>query len=155
TGSRSTRPRSSSGGCAPSAASGRPTRTDKNHRRARRPCSPESVKNKEADMTVEHDANADGDPRTPHTTTDAGIPVASDSHSLQAGQQGPVLLHDHYLIEKMAHFNRERVPERVVHAKGSGAFGELVITGDVSEYTKADFLQPGRRTEVLFRFSTV
>src|SRR5699024_10090458 len=106
-------------------------------------------------MTAQPDATAADDPRTPHTTTDAGIPVASDTHSLQAGQQGPVLLHDHYLIEKMAHFNRERVPERVVHAKGSGAFGELVITGDVSEYTKADFLQPGKRTEVLFRFSTV
>ncbi len=89
------------------------------------------------------------------TTNDAGIPVASDSHSLQAGPQGPLLLHDHYLVEKLAHFNRERVPERVVHAKGAGAFGELVITGDVGEYTKADFLQPGRRTDVLFRFSTV
>ena len=65
--------------------------------------------------------------------------------SLTAGIQGPVLLHDHYLIEKLAQFNRERVPERIVHAKGGGAFGELVITHDVSKYTKAAFLQPGRR----------
>ena len=89
------------------------------------------------------------------TTTNAGIPVASDEHSLTAGTQGPILLQDHYLIEKMAQFNRERVPERVVHAKGSGAFGELHITQDISRFTKADFLQPGRRTPMLARFSTV
>ena len=92
---------------------------------------------------------------TDHTTTNAGIPVASDEHSLTQGTGGGILLHDHYLIEKMAQFNRERVPERVVHAKGAGAFGELEITGDVSAYTKADLLQPGRRTEMLARFSTV
>ncbi len=90
-----------------------------------------------------------------YTTTNAGIPVASDEHSLTAGTEGPILLQDHYLIEKMAQFNRERVPERVVHAKGSGAFGELVITEDISRFTKADFLQPGRRTPMLARFSTV
>ena len=89
------------------------------------------------------------------TTTNAGIPVASDEHSLTAGTQGPILLQDHYLIEKMAQFNRERVPERVVHAKGSGAFGELYINEDISRFTKADFLQPGRRTPMLARFSTV
>ncbi|WP_278314381.1 catalase [Lolliginicoccus levis] len=91
----------------------------------------------------------------PATTTNTGIPVASDEHSLTVGSQGPIALHDHYLIEKMAQFNRERVPERVVHAKGSGAFGELEITDDVSAYTCADFLQPGRKTEMLARFSTV
>ncbi|MCW4352690.1 catalase [Hoyosella sp. YIM 151337] len=91
----------------------------------------------------------------PPTTTNSGIPVASDDTSLTLGQQGPIVLHDHYLIEKMAHFNRERVPERVVHAKGSGAFGELEITEDVSAYTCADFLQPGKKTEMLIRFSTV
>ncbi|SIR95633.1 catalase [Williamsia sterculiae] len=92
---------------------------------------------------------------TPYTTTNTGIPVASDNESLTAGAQGPILLHDHYLIEKLAQFNRERVPERVVHAKGGGAFGELVVTGDISRYTKAKFLQPGARTETLARFSTV
>jgi catalase len=57
------------------------------------------------------------------TTTDAGIPVSSDEHSLTIGPDGPILLHDHYLIEQMAQFNRERIPERQPHAKGSGAFG--------------------------------
>ena len=92
---------------------------------------------------------------TPATTNTAGIPVGSDNESLTAGTQGPILLHDHYLIEKLAQFNRERVPERVVHAKGGGAFGELVVTGDVSAYTKAALFQPGVRTESLVRFSTV
>jgi len=89
------------------------------------------------------------------TTTNSGAPAGSDDHSLTQGTQGPILLHDHYLIEKLAQFNRERVPERIVHAKGAGAFGELVITGDVSAYTKADLLQPGKKTEMLARFSTV
>ena len=95
-----------------------------------------------------------GREKTP-TTTNAGVPVASDEHSLTQGPGGGILLHDHYLIEKMAQFNRERVPERVVHAKGAGAFGELDVTDDVSAYTKADFLQPGKKTEMLARFSTV
>ncbi|MGH3493018.1 MAG: catalase, partial [Sciscionella sp.] len=89
------------------------------------------------------------------TTTNAGIPVASDAHSLTAGTNGPILLQDHYVIEKMAQFNRERVPERVVHAKGSGAFGFLEITEDVSQFTKAAVMQKGTRTEALARFSTV
>ncbi len=84
-------------------------------------------------------------PSNGHTTTNAGIPVASDEHSLTQGAGSGILMQDHYLIEKMAQFNRERVPERIVHAKGSGAFGEFVVTEDVSAYTKADFLQPERR----------
>ncbi|MFF8894360.1 catalase [Brevibacterium casei] len=91
----------------------------------------------------------------PRTTTNAGIPVESDEHSLSVGPDGPLLLQDHYLIEKMAQFNRERVPERVVHAKGSGAYGFFEVTNDVSQFTKADLFQPGRRTEMLARFSTV
>src|SRR6266481_4391358 len=91
----------------------------------------------------------------PVTTTDAGIPAASDEHSLTAGPDGPILLQDHYLIQKMAQFNRERVPERVVHAKGGGAHGFFEVTEDISEFCKADFLQPGKRTDVLLRFSTV
>ncbi|GAA2242867.1 catalase [Streptomyces ruber] len=91
----------------------------------------------------------------PYSTTNAGIPVESDEHSLTVGSNGPILLQDHYLIEKMAQFNRERVPERVVHAKGSGAYGFLEITNDVSQFTKADLFQPGKRTEMLARFSTV
>ncbi|QNG35253.1 catalase [Geodermatophilaceae bacterium NBWT11] len=94
-------------------------------------------------------------PQTRVTTDDAGIPAASDEHSLTAGADGPILLSDHYLIQKMAQFNRERVPERVVHAKGAGAFGTFRVTGDVSHLTKAHFLQPGRETPMLARFSTV
>src|SRR5207244_12973306 len=92
----------------------------------------------------------------PITTTDAGIPAPSDHDSLSVGPQGPLLLQDHYLIQKMAQFNRERVPERVVHAKGSGAFGYFEVTEDVTQLTKAAFLNKvGKRTPVLARFSTV
>ena len=89
------------------------------------------------------------------TTTDAGIPVASQEHSLTVGPDGPILLHDFYLIEQMANFNRERIPERQPHAKGFGAFGELEVTHDVGAYTKAAVFQPGTKTEMLARFSTV
>ncbi len=89
------------------------------------------------------------------TTTDAGIPVSSDEHSLTVGPDGPILLHDHYLIEQMANFNRERIPERQPHAKGSGAFGHFEVTHDVSAYTKAAVFQPGTKTDTLIRFSTV
>lgn len=92
---------------------------------------------------------------TPHTTTNSGAPVASDAHSLTVGPNGPIVLHDHYLVEKLAQFNRERVPERVVHAKGGGAFGVLEVTEDVSQFTKAALFQPGTRTEALARFSSV
>jgi catalase len=92
----------------------------------------------------------------PVTTTDAGIPAASDEHSLTAGPSGPILLQDHYVVQKMQAFNRERVPERVVHAKGSGAFGYFEVTADVTPWTNAAFLgKVGKRTPVLARFSTV
>ncbi|MFE3883681.1 catalase [Streptomyces lydicus] len=91
----------------------------------------------------------------PRTTNNAGIPVESDEHSLTVSPDGPILLQDHYLIEKMAQFNRERVPERVVHAKGAGAYGFFQVTNDVSQFTKADLFQPGKTTEMLARFSTV
>ncbi|GLV55586.1 catalase [Dictyobacter sp. S3.2.2.5] len=94
--------------------------------------------------------------KPPVTTTDAGIPATSDAHSLTVGPNGPIVLQDHYLIQKMAQFNRERVPERVVHAKGSGAFGYFEVTKDVTQWTSAAFLnQVGKRTPVLARFSTV
>ncbi|HET6609475.1 MAG TPA: catalase [Rhodopila sp.] len=89
------------------------------------------------------------------TTTTAGVPVASDEHSRTIGPDGPVVLHDVYLVEKLAQFNRERVPERVVHAKGGGAFGTLTVTEDVSRYTRAALFQPGAKTEMLARFSSV
>jgi catalase len=93
--------------------------------------------------------------RVPPTTTDGGAPVASDEHSLTVGPDGPIVLHDHYLIEQMATFNRERIPERQPHAKGGGAFGSFRVTGDVSDHTRAAVFQPGTRTDVLVRFSTV
>src|SRR5271154_6656917 len=89
------------------------------------------------------------------TTTDAGIPVTSDEYSLTIGPNGPILLHDHYLIEQMANFNRERIPERQPPAKGGGAFGQFVVTRDVSGYTKAAVPQSGVKTDMLARFSTV
>ncbi|MEV8636089.1 catalase [Streptosporangium sp. NPDC051023] len=91
----------------------------------------------------------------PTTTTDAGIPAPSDEHSQSIGANGPLLLQDHYLIQKMAHFNRERVPERVVHAKGGGAHGILQITEDVSQFTKAGLFQKGKETPLFLRFSSV
>jgi catalase len=92
---------------------------------------------------------------TPYSTSDAGIPATSDEHSLTVGPDGPILLQDTYLVQKMQQFNRERVPERVVHAKGGGAHGLFETTADVSEFTKASLFQPGTRTDLLVRFSTV
>jgi len=80
------------------------------------------------------------DAKPPATTTDSGIPAPSDEYSLTVGPGGPTVLHDHYVVQKMQHFNRERVPERVVHAKGSGAHGFFEVTEDVSWFTKASFL---------------
>lgn len=91
----------------------------------------------------------------PFTTTNSGAPVAADSHSQTVGNDGTISLTDHYLVEKLAQFNRERVPERVVHAKGGGAFGTFTVTEDVSQYTRAAVFQPGATTETLLRFSTV
>ena len=88
-------------------------------------------------------------------TTSAGAPIADNQNSLTAGPRGPVLMQDWQLLEKLAHQNRERIPERVVHAKGWGAFGDLVITGDLSKYTRAKVLQMGTKTPMLARFSTV
>ena len=89
-------------------------------------------------------------------TTAAGIPVGDNQNSLTAGPRGPLLVQDWQLFEKHAHFNRERIPERVVHAKGSGAYGTLTVTGDITQYTKADlFSEVGKQTSCFFRFSTV
>src|SRR5450631_4651508 len=88
-------------------------------------------------------------------TTSAGNPIADNQNALSAGPRGPLLLQDYQLIEKLAHQNRERIPERPVHAKGWGAHGTLTITGDISKYTKAKVLQPGAKTDLLLRFSTV
>ena len=88
-------------------------------------------------------------------TTTAGAPIATNQNSLSAGPRGPLLLEDYKLLEKLAAQNRERIPERVVHAKGWGAFGTLKIEHDISKYTIAKVLQPGTETRTLLRFSTV
>lgn len=89
-------------------------------------------------------------------TQSNGSPVVDNDNSLTAGPRGPILLQDTWLTEKLAHFDRERIPERVVHAKGSAAFGHFKVTHDITQYTKADlFSEIGRQTEVLLRFSTV
>ncbi|EAJ6190971.1 catalase, partial [Campylobacter lari] len=81
--------------------------------------------------------------------------IADNQNSLSAGAKGPLLMQDYILLEKLAHQNRERIPERTVHAKGSGAYGELKITKDISQYTKAKVLQLGENTPLFIRFSTV
>lgn len=92
----------------------------------------------------------------PVLTTSAGAPVADNQNSLSAGPRGPLLLQDVHLLEKLAHQNRERIPERVVHAKGWGAFGTLTITNDITQYSCAKiFEKVGKKTDMLARFSTV
>lgn len=94
--------------------------------------------------------------KCPVMTTAAGNPVGDNQNSLTAGPRGPVLMADYQLMEKMAHFNRERVPERVVHAKGTGAYGKFTVTGDISKYTCAKiFAKVGNSCETFARFSTV
>ncbi|MCA7970198.1 catalase [Burkholderia sp. AU39826] len=89
-------------------------------------------------------------------TTAAGAPVSDNQNSMTAGARGPVVLQDMWLVEKLAHFDREVIPERRVHAKGSGAFGTLKVTHDISRYTKAKvFDQVGKETPIFMRFSTV
>lgn len=89
-------------------------------------------------------------------TSESGAPIVDNQNSQTAGANGPILMQDVQLIEKLARFDRERIPERVVHARGSGAFGFFEVTKDVSKWTKAKFLnQIGKKTEVFARFSTV
>jgi catalase len=89
-------------------------------------------------------------------TTDVGRPVGDNQNSLTVGPRGPIVFDDFLLFEKMAHFNRERIPERVVHAKGSGAYGTFTCTkSDMKKYTTAKVFEPGKRTPMLLRFSTV
>src|SRR6266403_4844475 len=89
-------------------------------------------------------------------TTSAGNPIADNQNALSAGPRGPILLQDYQLIEKLAHQNRERIPERTVHAKGWGAHGTFTVTHDITNYTKAKiFSAVGKKTDMLARFSTV
>src|SRR6476661_7482637 len=92
----------------------------------------------------------------PVMTTNAGRPVGDNQNSVTVGPRGPVLMEDYLLFEKMAAFNRERIPERVVHAKGAGAHGTFTVTHDITKYTTATlFDKIGKKTEILSRFSTV
>src|SRR3981189_258435 len=92
----------------------------------------------------------------PTPTTIPGMPVSDNQNSITAGPHGPVLMQDFFLLEKLAHQNRERIPERGQHAKGSGAYGTPTVTKDTSKYTKVKALsQIGKKTEAILRFSTV
>jgi len=92
---------------------------------------------------------------TKNLTTAAGAPVGDNQNSLSVGPRGPVLLQDFHLVEKLAQFNRERIPERIVHAKGSGAYSTFTVTRDIRKYTKAKlFEKVGKQTPVFVRFST-
>jgi len=94
--------------------------------------------------------------KAPTLTTTAGAPVPDNQNSKSAGPHGPLLLENYQLLEKLAHQNRERIPERVVHAKGSGAYGTFTVTHDITRYTRAAiFGEIGKQTDVLARFSTV
>ena len=94
--------------------------------------------------------------KPPTLTTTAGNPVGDNQNSLTAGPRGPLLLQDYQLIEKLAHQNRERIPERTVHAKGWGAYGTFTVTNDITKYTKAKiFSKVGKNTELIVRFSNV
>ena len=89
-------------------------------------------------------------------TTVAGAPVPDNQNAMTAGPRGPMLLQDVWYLEKLAHFDREVIPERRMHAKGSGAFGKFTVSHDISQYTKAKiFSKVGKETEAFVRFSTV
>ena len=90
-------------------------------------------------------------PEKKQFTTGAGIPVDDNQTSLTAGERGPTLLQDHHLLEKLAHFNRERIPERVVHAKAAGAYGTLTVTHDITRYTKAKRVLEGGQADAHVR----
>jgi len=92
----------------------------------------------------------------PKLTTAAGAPVVDNQNSMTAGPRGPMLLQDVWFLEKMAHFNREVIPERRMHAKGSGAYGTFTVTHDITQYTKAKlFSEIGKKTDMFVRYSTV
>src|ERR1700736_6564825 len=89
----------------------------------------------------------------PVMTTSSGRPVGDNQNSVTAGPRGPVLMEDYLLFEKMAQFNRERIPERIVHAKGAGAYGTFTVTHDITGFTSAKlFNKIGKKTEMMARF---
>ena len=89
-------------------------------------------------------------------TTNAGAPVVDNQNIVTAGPRGPALLQDVWFLEKLAHFDREVIPERRMHAKGSGAYGTFTVTHDITQYSKANiFSSVGKKTDAFVRFSTV
>ena len=89
-------------------------------------------------------------------TNNVGAPVADNQNVMTAGPRGPMLLQDAWFLEKLAHFDREVIPERRMHAKGSGAYGTFTVTHDITKYTKAKiFSEVGKKTDLFLRFSTV
>ena len=89
-------------------------------------------------------------------TTAFGAPVSNDDDIKTAGKRGPLLMEDVWFLEKIAHFDREVIPERRMHAKGSGAYGTFTVTNDITKYTKANiFSEVGKKTDMFIRFSTV
>src|SRR3954469_24773350 len=107
-------------------------------------------------MPEDHVTAGNGRPVERRLTTAAGAPVPDNQNVETAGPRGPVLLQDLWLLEKLAHFDREVVPERRMHAKGSGAFGTFTVTNDITRYTKAVlFSEVGKQSETFVRFSTV
>jgi catalase len=109
---------------------------------------------KDDDKKITSKNNVKG--KEPGITTAAGSPVTNNQDSMTVGPRGPLVLQDLWFMEKMAHFDREVIPERRMHAKGSGAFGVFTVTHDITKYTKAAmFSEVGKKTEMLVRFSTV
>ncbi|WP_149914127.1 catalase [Sphingobacterium cavernae] len=111
----------------------------------------EEKSNKKIDIINKHTVDNANKP----LTTNDGVPIHDNNNTLKAGERGPSLLEDFIYQDKLAHFDRERIPERVVHARGSGAHGIFEATADVSKYTKAKFLKKGTKTPLFLRFSTV
>jgi catalase len=94
--------------------------------------------------------------KVPPLTNATGAPVPDNTNTMTAGPRGPALLQDIWLLEKLAHFDREVIPERRMHAKGAGAYGTFTVTHDISRYTRAKiFSQIGKKTDLFLRFSTV
>lgn len=112
-------------------------------------------KSKKSDPKSEQMSHFTVDNLNQKMTTNDGVPIYDNNNTLKVGDRGPSLQQDHIYFDKLGHFDRERIPERVVHARGSGAHGILEIHEDISEYTCANFLQKGKTTPLFIRFSTV
>src|SRR5690554_7654553 len=116
----------------------------------------EKQKNEQENKKLEALKAHKEDGKNEFLTTNQGVKINDNQHTLSAGERGPSLLEDFIYREKMTHFDHERIPERIVHPRGSGAHGYFEVTNPIPQYTKAGFLQTkGQRTPVFARFSTV